>query len=140
MAAGVALQWEFLNNQRKAPAMKLSEDCASVQLDINGKFSAAQLDTLLRKLALLRAEMTPAVPMNRAELEETNSNVLVEDMPGLSIAARQSGGFRLWMRHRGYGWLAYQIDDRSAAGISSYLSTRIRPEVNLINNEGGISH
>lgn len=119
--------------------MKISQDGTSTRLDINEEFTAEQLDTLLRKLALTRAAMTPAVPASREELD-TEQNVLVEDKPALSISALQDGGFRLWMRHRGFGWLAYQIDNLTAAGISSYLSTRVRPAVNLVSSEHTQTH
>lgn len=114
--------------------MKLSADFTSAELDIHETLDATQLDALLRQLALLRAQMTPSVPATREELEESNTNVLMEDKPALNIAARQDGGFRLWMRHRGYGWLAYQIDNLTAVGINNYLTTRVRPEINLVSD------
>ena len=120
--------------------MKLSADCTSVQLDIHENLDANQLDTLLRQLALLRADMTPSVPLSRESLAEANSNVLIEDLPGLTIAARQDGGFRLWMRHRGYGWLAYQIDNRTAVGINDYLTPRVRPEIDLVSDSSSHRH
>jgi len=120
--------------------MKLSADASSVHLDIHEDLDATQLDALLRKLALMRADMTPSVPLSREELAETNGDVLIEDKPGLNIAARQDGGFRIWMRHRGYGWLAYQIDNLTAVGINSYLTTRVRPEINLVRDNDSSRH
>lgn len=119
--------------------MKISHNGASARLDINEELTTEQLDALLRKLALTRAAMTPAVPAIREELD-IEQNVLVEDKPALSISALQNGGFRLWMRHRGFNWLAYQIDNLTAAAINDYLSTRVRPAVNLVSNEHTHKH
>lgn len=121
--------------------MKLNKDGLSVELDINGMHDARQLDDLLRKLALLRSQMLPPVPQTVGDLEQADASVLVEDMPGLVIAARQSGGFRLWVRHRGFGWMAYQIDERSAVGMAAYISQRTAGEsVNLVKHEEPNKH
>ena len=120
--------------------MTLNTDKTRVNLEMNADMTATDMDALIRKLALLRADMTPAVPATRDELEQVNMEVLIEDKPGLVIAARQDGGFRLWLRHRGYGWLAYQIDNLSATGMHSYLGTRIRPEVNLVQDGNSNTH
>lgn len=112
--------------------MKLNPEKTAVSLQINAELTADGLDALLRKLALMRAEMRPAVPENRKEVIETGS-VLIEDKPGLVIAQRQGGGFRLWLRHRGYGWLAYQIDNSTAATMASFIADRVSNEAtNLI--------
>lgn len=101
--------------------MKLTDDKRTVELDIRGAYTAQQLESLLQKLALLRADMAPQVPHTRAQVD---ADVLVEDKPGLVIAQRRDGGFRLWLRHRGYGWLTYQIDDRSAAGAANFIRSK----------------
>jgi hypothetical protein len=100
--------------------------------------NAAELDLLLRRLALIRAEMSPPVPQHAGKQE---MKVLVEDMPALSIRARDSGGFRLWLRHSGYGWLAYQIDSRTAAGLASFVAKHTSASemnaVDLVGNQTG---
>ena len=100
--------------------MKLNSSKTALQIAINGTYSAQEVDGLLRQLALLRADMAPEVPMTQKELDET-AHVLMEDKPGLRIAELRQGGFRLWLRHRGYGWLAYQIDARTAAGAAKFI-------------------
>ncbi len=100
--------------------MKLDNSKTALQISINGTYSAHEVERLLRQLALLRADMAPEVPMTQKELDET-AHVLMEDKPGLRIAELRQGGFRLWLRHRGYGWLAYQIDARTAAGAAKFI-------------------
>lgn len=114
-----------------------SADGLRLHLKIDAELTAADTDALLRKIALARARMTPAVPHSTGPLESSGAPVLVEDLPALSIRARSGGGFRLWLRHRGFNWLAYQIDDRVAAGLSNFIRKHIGdgPDVDLINTE-----
>lgn len=120
--------------------MKLNADKTLANLDIKGEMDAAGLDSLLRKLSLLRADMTPEVPGSRGDLND-EAGVLIEDKPALVIAARRDGGFRLWLRHRGFGWLAYQIDNRNAVSMANYINSRGAPEaVNLIQDEDTKRH
>lgn len=121
--------------------MKLSDDKTLASLNITGDLDASGLDALLRKLALLRADMTPPVPNTQKELLEQDANVLIEDKPALVIAARSGGGYRIWMRHRGFGWLAYQIDDRTAASMASFIGKRIQADpLKLVDGGDGNLH
>jgi hypothetical protein len=112
---------------------------ASVQ--VNADMTTVELDALLRKLALLRADMTPPVPMDRDEQFASQGALLEEDQPELFIASRRSGGFRLWARHRGYGWLGYQITDTTAATVANYITSKVAPTgVNLVSDDLGKAH
>lgn len=119
-----------------------SADGMKLLVQIDQELTAAETDALLRKIALARAGMKPEVPHTTNPKEDTESQVLVEDMPALSIAARSGGGFRLWLRHRGFNWLAYQIDDRTASGISSFIQKHIGegPSINLVDQEVAHRH
>lgn len=119
--------------------MKINEAKTHATIKIDGDLSTQQLEQLMRDLALLRAQMQPEVPATLQALN-VDTNVLIEDQPALNIALRQIGGFRLWLRHKGYGWLAYQIDERTAAGVYAYLATRLGPSVNLISDGSGQRH
>lgn len=122
--------------------MKLNDDKTRIRLEIDKELDAAALDQLLRDLAELRAEMLPAVVQNRNDLDAATASVLVEDKPGLVMARLAGGGFRLWLRHRGFGWLAYQIDAVSASGIKDYLNARLAgiPETDFVSNQGPNLH
>lgn len=116
--------------------MKLNREKTLAHLEINGELDAQGLDALVRQLALLRADMTPPVPATRDAMEDAGEPVLIEDKPGLIIAARLDGGFRLWLRHRGLGWLGYQIDDQAAVGLANFVSRRVKADmVNLVAHE-----
>lgn len=119
--------------------MKLSADKTTAMVQADGAYTAQELDALMRKLALLRADMRPAVEQSRPGIDDA---VLVEDKPGLAIAQRQGGGFRLWLRHRGYGWLAYQIDERSAAGAANFIKGKTAgvEAIDLVGDQGANVH
>jgi hypothetical protein len=74
-------------------------------------------------------------------LEQADATVLIEDKPGLVIAARQGGGFRMWLRHRGLGWTGYQIDDQTASGLANFIGHRAEADaINLIRDQVGHTH
>ncbi len=102
--------------------MKLSDDKQTLHLDIRGPHTAAELDSLIRSLALQRANMEPAVAASRTEIAGlADDAVLIEKDPALSIAALRGGGFRLWVRNRGLGWLAYEINVQVARSIYTLI-------------------
>lgn len=119
--------------------MKISDDSKTICLDIHASLDANQLDALLQELAMLRAEMTPAVPRSKQAADQNGSPVSVENGQGAVIARRRDGGFRLWLRHRGFGWLAWEIDDRFARGLANYIvANTVEDEaVNLFSDQAG---
>ena len=110
----------------------------TVKVTIDADMTATELDALLRKLALLRSGMVAQVAHTLDEIEAADASVLIEDKPGLVIATRKDGGFRLWLRHQGFGWIGYQLDNLTAIGLHGYLGTNIRPGVDLI--KAGVSN
>ena len=85
--------------------MNISNDKTRLSINLTGTHTALQIEELMRTLAEARAAMTPAVAATRADLADT-AELLIEDNAALTIALRTNGGFRLWLRNRGYGWLA----------------------------------
>jgi hypothetical protein len=92
-----------------------------MKLDID-QLKAEEIEDLIRTLALKRATMKPEVP-NSPDwlLQEGDKHVLIEDSPALSIRARAHGGYRIWIRNRGIGWLAFEIDDQTGATLRDFL-------------------
>lgn len=118
--------------------MKLSDDRISATIKIEGAFNAEQLDDLIRRLALLRADMVPEIPGSL----NADSDVLIEDGQSASLRLRQDGGFRLWMRHRGLGWLAWNMDARFARGMAEYIARRTTrgPSIDFIDEQTAKRH
>jgi hypothetical protein len=122
--------------------MKTAADNKTVRLDINADMDASALDALLHKLALDRANMTPAIPNSRDAAIKDGSLATIEDGQSGVIARRRDGGFRLWLRHSGFGWLAWEIDDRFASGIANYIAVNTveAEKINLITQHSGQRH
>lgn len=102
--------------------MELSTDRNTVRLHIEGVHNAAQVESLIRTLALMRTDMLPGVPVDKDKQDKGGANAIVEKQPMLTMVALRSGGFRLWLRNRGFGWLAYEIDDRAATSMRNLIS------------------
>jgi len=122
------------NHLSRGMPMKTANDGKTIRLEINSTLDAGQLDTLIHELALARSEMTPAVPSNRDAAIKDGSLATIEDGQSAVIARRRDGGFRLWLRHSGFGWLAWEIDDRFARGMADYITanTSAAENINLI--------
>lgn len=117
--------------------MKTTSDGKAIRLDINGTLNTSELEALIHDLALARAGMTPEVPPNRAEAIKDGSLATIEDGQSAVMARRKDGGFRLWLRHRGLGWLAWEFDDRFSRGMADYITahTVATENINLVQNE-----
>lgn len=122
--------------------MNTTDDGKTIRLDINSTMTASQLETLMHELALARADMTPAVPGNRDTAIKDGSLATVEDGQSAVIAKRRDGGFRLWLRHRGFGWLAWEVEDRFARGMADYITenTAATENINLVQNDNTQRH
>lgn len=122
--------------------MKTAADNKTIRLDINADMDASDLDALLHKLALERANMTPAIPNSKDAAIKDDSLATIEDGQSAVIARRRNGGFRLWLRHSGFGWLTWGIDDRFASGIANYIAVNVveAEKINLITHQSGHTH
>lgn len=109
--------------------MKLNEAKTLASLQINADMDAAELDALLRKLALMRAAMTPTVPLQLETPQELEHPMLQEVDPALVMVPLRDGCCRLVFRHQGFGWLAYQINRHTVAGLAASLN-------NITNGDG----
>ena len=139
----LATLWSGLSgNLSQGHTLELSADRNTVQLQIHGTHNAALLESLVRTLAPLRAETLPGVPADRDHQIKGGANTIMEKQPALSMAVLRGGGFRLWVRNCGLGWLAYEIDNRCAASVSKliikHIGTRETPDfANTVSPETG---
>ena len=123
--------------------MKLNATKDSATLDLSCKFGSAELEELIRKLSHLRTQMTPAVPLKIDEAALEKSALELEDAPCLGMKTLAMGGFRLWLRHSGLGWICYQLDATSAASVATYMSntpTKENNSPNLFAQDIGNTH
>ncbi|WP_298580535.1 hypothetical protein [uncultured Luteimonas sp.] len=98
-----------------------------VRIELNGDFSAPQLDEILRDLAKARAGMLPAVPEHPPSLLSAEEEVLLQDEAKFDIRTLLNGGLRIWLRNEGLGWLAFTLTPAHAASLRVFLSQE-RPD------------
>ena len=124
--------------------MKLNASKSEATLTLQGNFSADALEELISKLAVLRSDMQPPVPKARPDsMSEADKHITIEDEPAMVVARLRDGRFRLWLRNRGTGWMAYNIDAANATGLRDYLSANLptTPDrANLFGEQDGELH
>lgn len=127
----------------KGAPVKLETNGQTADVQINASLTAVELEDLMRQLALLRAQMTPAVPEHPADLLAPGmaQKLLMEDQSAMVIAQHAGGAFHLFCRHRGFGWLVYSCEAARAAGIAGYIASRIDGKtVDLFSDQVDIPH
>lgn len=108
--------------------IKISPNARHADIKIAATMTADHLDRLIIELAAARATMQPEIPRQFQELKTAATEAtqaLTECDPEIRIAARSNGGFRLWLRHRGLGWLASEISHDRAIGIRNFLNAKL---------------
>lgn len=96
----------------------IAPDAASVDLRIEGTFTAVQLEDLISDLAVVRGRLCPEVARAVADLDR---KVSVEDDPDFQLRLLNDGRIRLWIRNRGLGWLVFNLPVRNACAMRDYL-------------------
>jgi hypothetical protein len=119
--------------------MKLSDLAEYTQIPTDKELSVVDLENLITRLAVLRAQTSPAVLPKAPTAADADSraNVSVQSDPDITIAALASGGARLWLRHEGYGWMAVTFSPDKARVIRDYLVKWVRgaASMNLIDDQ-----
>jgi len=122
---------EFHSNGRLA-TVKVTEE-----LDANG------VEQLIVKLAMLRSEMTPPVPMKPPSEPDGDRHILAANDSELMVALQASGRFRIWMRNIGIGWCGYSVPASTAVAMARFVLSRAAPgdpALDLIGNSDGKRH
>jgi len=130
--------------------MTATATASTVRVDVNDDLDAIQLQQLITRLGTLRSQMQPAFSQSAPtpdELKRQPSLFNMTDDPTVNIGLLTDGYFRLWLRHIGFGWLAFDLRPSTAANIAHFVSNRIAAEdrttVNLLTSEtgdGGSAH
>lgn len=108
--------------------MKLSSDASSASINLQGTFTAPELESMIRKLCILRSQMTPEVTQTPPGPDDPSSldmGVLIEDKPAMTVAQRADDSFRFWLRNRGIGWCAYNVPLPQAIGVYKFLHSKL---------------
>lgn len=103
--------------------MKLADLPEYLQLSPDQELSAHELETIIVKLMVLRANTAPPVhaqPPSAKDADQRAPVAVVKD-PEMTLASLKDGGIRLWLRHCGLGWLPVQMSAQRAGMLRDYL-------------------
>jgi len=103
---------------------KISDDKLSMDVRINATLSPKDVETLIADLAGIRANMLPAVPIQRSRRgspAKPSPNVSLQRDPFAYVRVQKNGDIRFWFRHAGIGWLAYDVPVGKAQVVRDYL-------------------
>ena len=101
--------------------MKLNADSTRAQLAINTELDAKGVEQLIRSLAMLRSQMTPAVPSYPAD----NTPTMTHDGPALIMDnPLPDGSVTLRLGSPGLGWTSWRLPagdvEAVRAGLESF--------------------
>jgi len=102
-------------------------DFPKAKIQLNGEFSATELEAVIRTLAEARAGLDPPVP-DLPPTELSTDEILVQSEAKFRIRKIASGGLRIWLRNEGIGWLAFTMSTTDKLGLLEFLSKDIGHE------------
>lgn len=89
-------------------------------INLNGEFSAIELEEIIRSLIEARASLYPPVP-DSPPTEQSEAEILVQSKARFSVRTLADGGLRIWLRNEGIGWLAFTLDAVAKKGLVEFL-------------------
>ena len=107
--------------------MRVSKDKQSAKVEVQGTYSAEEIEGLIGKLSALRAQMLPAVPMapgngigsGNGEREPAAGRAGGD--PCVQVAVMRDGLTRFWVRHEGLGWFGFNLPVERARTLAQYI-------------------
>lgn len=93
----------------------------TVRIELNGTFSATELEEVISDLAATRATLQPEVPATPPTLV-TDAQVETETL--FKIRTLATGGVRIWLRHVGYGWLGFTLSPTQRTEFVEFVQKR----------------
>jgi len=97
--------------------MDLSDDKRTARISIDTELTAADLETLLVKLATLRSQMLPEVP-SIPRPDATFSN---QEDGGMAVQPLPGDRIQLLLQHAGFGWLSFILHVEQASVLRDVL-------------------
>lgn len=108
----------------------------TVHIQIDKTLTAQELELLIHELAKKRSTMAPAVPNTKEEAIATpGTPALFEDKPSCIAVRLKNGCIRLWMRNRGIGWQAFNMELQNAAALRDWLNINVDGPADLFEDE-----
>lgn len=100
-----------------------TERGTTVKIDLNGEFTASEMDEILRDLGTARAGMLPAVPLGPPT--SLDAEVMLQDEALFKVRTLVDGGARIWLRSEGFGWLAFTLPPADVLGLREFLGKKL---------------
>jgi hypothetical protein len=87
---------------------------------------AQNVEALIANLGLMRAQMTPEVPLQ----QPVDRRMMSVDGPGIEVMETPDNRYCVFaLRTPAYGWIRYNVPLEHAAGLGRYLAEHIVPRV-----------
>lgn len=100
-------------------------ETTKTRIELEGEFTAAELDEILRDLAKARAGLSPPVPDQPPTVLAADEDVLVQEEARFAIRTLANGGLRIWLRNEGLGWLAFTITPAQTLSLRQFLGQKV---------------
>jgi hypothetical protein len=91
-------------------------------INLTGSFTAADIEEIIRALAGHRATMAPPVPRSRKGAALLDMQVTLIEPESVELTAIASGGARIWLRHAGLGWIAFELDRAQLEWLANLIT------------------
>lgn len=102
--------------------MTEEESSLTATIALNGSFTAADMDEIIADLARARASLFPGVPNQPPT--NLDAPMLEQHEPQFRIRTLAAGGLRIWLRHEGFGWIAFTLSARQRKELVEFLAKK----------------
>jgi hypothetical protein len=105
------------------------------EININGTYTAEQIETLIVKLGTLREQMTPAVTPLLPDFNNAADTTSISVQNDFTYVCRElkNGDIRLWLRHTGFGWFAFNLLRIKAIALRDHLAVTTNNDAGTVN-------
>lgn len=114
--------------------MQLSDDRSQATLAINQTLTAAEVENLIRDLAILRAQMTPEVRTTPQESDNGQAPAIVQNEPALAFEhPATEPHVTMYLRSTALGWTAWRLHPSTQKALAEFFHARLyKPAVGNI--------
>jgi len=111
--------------------MQLSDDSTKVTLAINQTLTTAEVENLIRELAMLRTKMTPEVRPAPQDSEDGNAPVMIQSDPTLAFEhPAKEAHVTMYLRSNGLGWTAWRLHPNTQKALADFFYARLPKSTN----------
>lgn len=108
--------------------MRLNKERTVAELDIQGSLTVSEVETLISRLAELRANMLPPVadaPPSAQDQDLDSHEISVQANPAVELRVLTEDRIRVWIRNLGIGWLAFDLAPDTAESLARFILSNL---------------